>query len=240
VRSCSIHQAKSSKAEASNSKLLNDSLERKPGAALRRGQKTRFHGLRFQQVCSFPFRSNLPPQFDRHDDGGRFPSFIGDDLNVRIRHDFSLPQPILDNPRFVEPARAPEEPGRFLERGLRDEADQFAFGDGRSPARGFLLNRPIEFVERDLREIGQIHGYLGAIRGCQVQSHGLDEAESAGRLADFLCNLAGDFDIGRFQIHVVGDQEVAGAHHDRARGRMHGNVANIGRPAIETLAPDVL
>ena len=86
----SIHQDRSSKAEGSNSKLLNDSLDREPFATLRRGEKALLHGLRLQQIRGFPFGGNLAPQFDGDEDGCRFPGFIGDDLDVRIRHNFSL------------------------------------------------------------------------------------------------------------------------------------------------------
>jgi hypothetical protein len=91
ARSCSIHQAKSSNAAESNSKLLNDSLERQPVPALRRGQQALLHRLRAKQICGFPLRGDLPPQLDGDDHSSRLPGLVGNDLDVGVLHDFSLP-----------------------------------------------------------------------------------------------------------------------------------------------------
>src|SRR5579872_871972 len=77
--------------EESNSKLLNDSLERKPVLPLGRRQQTLLHPLRPQEVRGFPLRGNLPPQFDGNDYSRGLPGLIGDDLDVCVRHNFSLP-----------------------------------------------------------------------------------------------------------------------------------------------------
>ena len=99
ARSCSTHHARSSKAEESNSKLLNDSLERKPVLALGRRQQALLHRFRLQQICSFPLRGDLPPHFDGNEYSGRLPGFVGDDLDIHIRHNFSLPAPC--RPRVI-------------------------------------------------------------------------------------------------------------------------------------------
>src|SRR5260370_26098062 len=90
VRSCSTHQARSSSAAASNSKLLNDCLEGYTLLALRGLQEATLHRFGLEQVCGFPLRFNLSPEFDWHDDCGRLTALIGDDLDLRICHNFSL------------------------------------------------------------------------------------------------------------------------------------------------------
>jgi len=59
--------------------------------ALRRCHKALPHRLRFEEMCSLTLRGDLPPQFDRDDHSRRFPGLIGDDLDVRVQHNFSLP-----------------------------------------------------------------------------------------------------------------------------------------------------
>jgi len=81
---------KSSNAEGSNSKLLNDGLAGKATLALRRRQEALLHRFRFEQICWFALRSDFAPQFDGHDYSGRFPGLIGNDLDIRERHNFSL------------------------------------------------------------------------------------------------------------------------------------------------------
>ena len=75
----------------SHSKLLNNGFERQPVPALCRRQQATPHRVRLQQVRSFPLRSDLPPQFNWNDHRGRFPGLITDDLDIRFRHNFSLP-----------------------------------------------------------------------------------------------------------------------------------------------------
>src|ERR1019366_1226545 len=91
VRSCSTHQARSSNAAASNSKLLNDGLKRKTGLPLSRLQKAILHLGALQQVRGLALRLNLPPEFDWDDYGGRFPALAGDDLDLSVRHVLIVP-----------------------------------------------------------------------------------------------------------------------------------------------------
>src|ERR1035438_5691302 len=90
VRSFSTHQARSSNAATSNSKLLNDVLERQTGLPSGCLQEAIFHCFALQQICSFPFRLDLPPELDGHDDCGRFAALAGDNLDLPVRHAFSL------------------------------------------------------------------------------------------------------------------------------------------------------
>src|SRR2546425_13291686 len=99
VRSCSTHQARSSNAATSNSKLLNDGLDRKPVLALLCLYKAALHRFGFQQIRCFTFRFNFPPELDGHDDGGRLTILVGNDLDFGARHDFSVPLPDLNRPR---------------------------------------------------------------------------------------------------------------------------------------------
>jgi hypothetical protein len=82
ARSCSTHQARSSNAATSNSKLLNGCLEPEPGLPMRRLQQAILHGFALQQVRGFPLRLDLPPEFDGHDDCGRLAALAAPAGNV--------------------------------------------------------------------------------------------------------------------------------------------------------------
>jgi hypothetical protein len=84
--------------ESSKMDLANEthSLERLgavlfTGLALLRREQALLHRFRLQQMCSFPLRRDLPSQFDRDDYRGRFPGLVGNHLDVRVLHNFSLP-----------------------------------------------------------------------------------------------------------------------------------------------------
>ena len=88
VRSFSTHQARSSKAATSNSKLVNDVLEGQtclPAGCL---QEAIFHGFALQQICGFSLRFDLPPEFDRDDDRGRFTALARNNLDLCVCHFF--------------------------------------------------------------------------------------------------------------------------------------------------------
>jgi len=101
------NQARSSKAAASNSKLLNGHLEGETLPALFRLQETTLHRFGLEQVCGFPLRFNFSPEVDRNDDCSRFAVFVGDDLDLRVCHNLSvLPQSLDHDWRdLMEPDR---------------------------------------------------------------------------------------------------------------------------------------
>jgi len=63
-----------------NSKLLNNCLVRESSVAPCRLQKAILHRLALEQVCGFPLRRNLPPEFDGDDD-----------LDLPVRHVLGVP-----------------------------------------------------------------------------------------------------------------------------------------------------
>ena len=69
-----------------------------------------------------------------------------------------------------------------------------------------------------------------------MQADGLDVAESARRFANRAGDCARHGNVRSIEQHVIGDQESARADHGRAGGPVRGNVADIGRRAIELLA----
>src|SRR2546423_6994650 len=82
-RSCSTHQAKSSNAAGSNSKLLAGFIERNSFLALFGFQQTTFHILAFQKVGCLPLRFDLTPEINRDDNADRVAVFIRDVLYAR-------------------------------------------------------------------------------------------------------------------------------------------------------------
>src|ERR1035438_1574045 len=86
ARSCSTHQARSSKAAESNSKFLNGFVERDPLLTLLCFQQAAPHRFRLQEVGRFPFGFDVAPKGDRNNHGGGLTAFIGDVLDLSIRH----------------------------------------------------------------------------------------------------------------------------------------------------------
>lgn len=60
ARFCSTHHARSSNAAASNSKLLNDRLDREPFVALLGLEQTPLHGVGLRQIGRLLLRFDLP------------------------------------------------------------------------------------------------------------------------------------------------------------------------------------
>ncbi len=88
--SCLTHQARSSKAEASNSKLLNDCLERNSGLTLCSLCQAFPHPYALQKICCFPFGFNFPPEFNGHDHRRWFTALAGDKVDLCVHHAFRL------------------------------------------------------------------------------------------------------------------------------------------------------
>jgi hypothetical protein len=84
ARSFSTHQAKSSNAELSNSKLLKDFLEGRPALTLLGFDETSLHRFALDQICSFPFGFDLALQSDGHNYTDRLALLIGDVLDTAI------------------------------------------------------------------------------------------------------------------------------------------------------------
>src|SRR5882672_2117667 len=63
LRSCSTHQAKSSKAAGSNSKLLAGFVKADPFLTILSLQESSLHILALKQVGGFSFRFDFTPQF---------------------------------------------------------------------------------------------------------------------------------------------------------------------------------
>src|SRR4028118_450809 len=89
LRSCSIHQARSSKAAGSNSKLLADFIEGNPLGSLQCLVETLPHGFAPQKIGGFLLRHDLAPEIDRHDHSRRIPVRIRDVLDFCDSHDVS-------------------------------------------------------------------------------------------------------------------------------------------------------
>src|ERR1035438_3183213 len=98
ARSVSTHHARSSKAEGSNSKLLNHTLARQIGWTLLGSQQALLHRLGLEQVCRLPLRFDFAPEPNRDNDGGWFAGLIGHDLDVGVFHAFSVPPPAATRP----------------------------------------------------------------------------------------------------------------------------------------------
>src|ERR1035438_7318998 len=75
ARSCSTHQARSSKAAESNSKFLNGFVERDPLLTLLCFQQAAPHRFRLQEVGRFPFGFDVAPKGDRNNHGGGLTAF---------------------------------------------------------------------------------------------------------------------------------------------------------------------
>src|SRR5687768_15276444 len=91
-RSCLTHQAKSSSAEGSNSKLRTGILERNAFCPVFGSQQSRLHRLTLEQVGGFSLGLNLVPQINGHDDADRIAFRIVDILERRwIVHKSALP-----------------------------------------------------------------------------------------------------------------------------------------------------
>src|SRR6266536_5023910 len=86
LRSRSTHHAKSSKAAASNSKLLTGCLKSDPIVTLPRFQKTAFHGLTAQEIGGLSLGGNFTPQLNRDNDGYSIPLFVRHVLNLCCIH----------------------------------------------------------------------------------------------------------------------------------------------------------
>src|SRR5436305_1006985 len=86
MRSCWIHQARSSNPAGSNSKLLADFIEGDALPALPGFEEPLLHRLAAEQVSGLPFRGDLPPEVDGHDDSGGVPFFVRDVLDVHESH----------------------------------------------------------------------------------------------------------------------------------------------------------
>src|SRR5712691_10464507 len=86
LRSRSTHHAKSSKAAASNSKLLTGCLKRDPVLTLPRFHQTAFHRLTAQEIGGLSFGGNFTPQLNRDNDGDRVPLFVRHVLNLCCIH----------------------------------------------------------------------------------------------------------------------------------------------------------
>src|SRR5260370_24359421 len=71
LRSWAIHQARSSKAAESNTKLLTDNLEGDALVASEGGEQAFSHGLTLQQVGRLLLGDDLPPEVDGQDHARR-------------------------------------------------------------------------------------------------------------------------------------------------------------------------
>src|SRR5262249_35085421 len=115
----------------------------------------------------------------------------------------------------------------------RDETDDFAADYARAVAFGFAAHGFEDQVHRGLFEIGEVDRDLREMSGGEVDTHGLDETDTAVRAADGLGNLAGDADIAGVEVNVVGDQELSCAHDDGAGGRVANGVADVGAAGFD-------
>jgi hypothetical protein len=61
--------------------------------------------LRGGYTCCFPLRFDFAPDFNPDNDGSRLASLIGDDLDLRVFHAFSVPLPAVHSPRLGLPAQ---------------------------------------------------------------------------------------------------------------------------------------
>src|SRR5882724_2580149 len=88
LRSCSTHQAKSSKAAGSNSKLLAGFVKADPFLAILRCQQSPLHILALEQVGGFPFRLDFTPQFYWDYGGNSVALLVCHVLDFRKAHRF--------------------------------------------------------------------------------------------------------------------------------------------------------
>ena len=75
--------------------FVNHSIERESLLPLSGGQQALLH-LRPEQVCRFPLRFDFAPELNRDDDSSRFSGLVGDKLDLRVFHAFSVPLPGTD------------------------------------------------------------------------------------------------------------------------------------------------
>src|SRR5947207_3241102 len=102
LRSCSTHQARSSRAAASNSKLRTGFLDGETTLSVFGFQEALLHRFASQQVSRLPFGFDLMPQCDRHNDADRFALGIGNVLDAfcQARH-ADLPSSVSLTPGWL-------------------------------------------------------------------------------------------------------------------------------------------
>ena len=83
-----------------------------------------------------------------------------------------------------------------------------------------------------LLEIRQIDGNLRQVARFQFHAHRFHVAQSARRKTDGLGNLLRDPHVGRVQVHVVGDQELARAHDGYPGGGVHFRLTYVRQPVV--------
>lgn len=76
--------------------------------------------------------------------------------------------------------------------------------------------------------VGEIHGNLGEAAGVEHDAHGLKVGEAAGAGADLAGDGLGDFEVGSFEVDVVGDEEFTGADDGGAGGGVELAGAEVG------------
>ena len=79
--------------------FVNHSIERESLLPLSGGQQALLHRFGLEQVCRFPLGFDFAPEFNRDNDGSRFARLIGDDLDLRVFHAFSVPLTAVRAPR---------------------------------------------------------------------------------------------------------------------------------------------
>jgi len=86
-----------------------------------------------------------------------------------------------------------------------------------------------------LLEVGQIHGDLRQATRAQVHRHSFDKGKPAAGGPHGSGDALRDFEVGRVEIDVVSDQELACPDGNGTGGRMQARLSNIGRAAGITL-----
>ncbi len=82
------------------------------------------------------------------------------------------------------------------------------------------------------REVEQVHRHLGAVELLDHEAVGLHGRQPAAGFADSSRDPPGQFDVGRFEVDVPGDQERPGAHGHGTGPRMRPCRPEVGSSSV--------
>ena len=134
-------------------------------------------------------------------------------------------QAVFQNQRRIKILDLQKPLGGLFQCFFRNQSNDLA-GHGRDAvAGGLALHHLKDAVDRRLFKVGEVHRNLG--QTAYQESSTFDEAHSAAGEAHGLGDLLGDFDVGRVEEYVVGNQEFARAYNGRARRGMHAGIAKV-------------
>ena len=118
--------------------------------------------------------------------------------------------------------------GRILQCLLRNQPDDLAAHHGHAVALGFAPHGFKDQMQGRLFEIRHVDGNLRQLALRKVHAHRLHMAESTRREANGPGDAACNRNVGRAQVDVVRDKELAHAHHGGTRGGVQYGFAAIG------------